>query len=248
MEKRELIKRLEDLAELCSKRSEVTATHFLTPEELYEAEHELKQSRFGTYVADGGGLNCERKMIFFLPEWLESDYFDAGEFIAAVKFKAFFGEPGHRDYLGAMMGRGITRDSVGDIMVAGQDTYVFCRKTVSDDICSMDSVGRFTVRGQKVELAEVPVMERKTKSTSFTVMSPRLDAVISGIFNISRGDACELIKSERVEVNYKTAVKNDMQINAGDIISARGLGKAEVKAFGGISKRGRQFINAEIYC
>ena len=42
-------------------------------------------------------------------------------------------------------------------------------------------------------------------------------------------------------------MKLDSAVHEGDVISLRGCGKGTVGAAGGISKKGRQFISAEIY-
>ena len=48
-------------------------------------------------------------------------------------------------------------------------------------------------------------------------------------------------------LNYSVCIKNDALISPGDIISLRGCGKAAVSASGGVSRKGRLFVEAEIY-
>ena len=50
--------------------------------------------------------------------------------LCAVHFSAPFGAPGHRDYLGAILGLGIRREWVGDILVQEHGAYVFCLPSV----------------------------------------------------------------------------------------------------------------------
>jgi RNA-binding protein YlmH len=85
------------------------------------------------------------------------------------------------------------------------------------------------------------------KHLSFTVASPRLDAAVSGLFRISREKAAGHIKFGNVSLNYEACLKPDAQVKAGDIISLRGSGKARIKDFGALSRKGRLFINGEIW-
>ena len=102
METNDLIRRAEDLAARCERTSSVTATAFLTPAERMELQN--TPSLRGTAVAySGGGTECERTCAFFLPFYLTAEELDPSEYIGAVHFRSFFGEPGHRDYLGALL-------------------------------------------------------------------------------------------------------------------------------------------------
>lgn len=58
-------------------------------------------------VYSGGGTECERTCAFFLPFYLTAEELDPSEYISAVHFRSFFGEPGHRDYLGALLALGV---------------------------------------------------------------------------------------------------------------------------------------------
>ena len=242
-----LIKRIDDLAEMATRKAMVTATHFLTPAEVYDAQDYLSRNKMANGLFWGGAENCERKMLFFLPDYLEPEYFTAEEHISAVKIRAYFGEPGHRDYLGAIMACGVTRESIGDIILQKDTAYVFCRTTVAREISCLESVGRFSVRAEEIEPDQVPAAERQFKHLSFTVMSPRLDAVVSGIFHISRTEAAKFIAAEKVELNYHCCSKNDAAVREGDILSVRGLGKAVIREFGGLSRKGREYMNVDLY-
>ena len=104
MENDELLKRAADLAERCERTSSVTHTAFLTPAEQF-ALTKWANTADCKMVLTGGHPDCERKAAFFLPFYMEADEFDAADYICAVTAKAGFGEPAHRDYLGAALGR-----------------------------------------------------------------------------------------------------------------------------------------------
>lgn len=239
----ELIKRAADLKRRSEMRGILTHTNFLTPAESYEIGRVFKDALFS-----GGRDGCERTAAFFLPEYMEPEYFDPGEYIKAVRAEAKFSKLTHRDYLGAVLGLGITRESVGDIFVFEDSAYIFCLPTVlSHIVLSLDKVGRYGCKCEEVPLDSVPASPVKRKEVTFSVMSPRLDAVIAGMFNLARGTASKLIDGGFVTLNYKECLKGDREVKEGDIITARGCGKGEITSLGGTSRRGRTFMTAEIY-
>ena len=125
METNDLIRRAEDLAARCERTSSVTATAFLTPAERMELQN-TPSLRGTAVVYSGGGTECERTCAFFLPFYLTAEELDPSEYISAVHFRSFFGEPGHRDYLGALLALGVRREWVGDIRIRGAEAWVFC--------------------------------------------------------------------------------------------------------------------------
>lgn len=239
----DLIKRCGELRRRSEERGVLTHTPFLSPAEQYE----LKNAYFLPLFC-GGCENAERQMAFFLPDYMDSAYFDPSEFINAVKITAKFSNLSHRDYLGSLMGLGITRESIGDIIVGGETAYLFCQSSVSSFIeLNLEKAGRYGVRAQIVSLSDVPEREIKKKEVSFSVMSPRLDAVVGGMFSLSRTSASDFIREGLVTLNYTPCIKVDREVKCGDIISVRGKGKGEISEFGGQSRRGRTFIKGQIY-
>ena len=247
MEEHELIRRAEDLAAQCARKNRLTATAFLTP-----AERRLLEQRFGRgtearVVFSGGHPDCERTLAFFLPDYLEPEELELSEHIRAIRLTAHFGTPGHRDYMGALLGMGIARDRLGDIWVVGDTATVFCLPGVEKHLLSIDKVGRVSVTAEALPLDGVQPPERKVKAVSFSVMSPRLDAVTAGMFHLSRTEAARRIALGMVIVNDLVSDKTDLQLREGDVLSLRGAGKGRLVSFGGNSRKGRLFVNAEIY-
>lgn len=248
MENDELIKRAEDLARRCEKSYTVTHTAFLTPAEQFVLGKWAQRAPESNMLLFGGSAECERKAAFFLPPYMEEDGFDAGEYICAFSAKAAFGEPGHRDYMGAIMGLGIKREWLGDIWVNGYTATIFILRGVERHLSgSLDKVGRYGVKISPLALGDIEPPERKVKHVNFSVKSMRLDAVAAGMFGLSRSSAAELIGAGEASLNYSQCMKVDAIVKAGDVISVRGRGKGVVGEEGGMSRKGRIFVNAEIY-
>ena len=247
MEK-DLEKRIEELAARCERKSVVTATGFLTMAEQTEVSAWAKRLDGATLRLDGGNAACERKCAFFLPFYLEEADFDPAEYIHALRVTAYFGAPGHRDYMGAALGLGVRREWIGDFWVQGDTAYIFCLPTVEKLLCDeLTQVGRVTVKTVPIPLADVPAPERKVKKVTFTVKSLRLDAVAAGMFGLSRTVTAELIRAGAVQLNYAQCLRTDAPIAHGDVISIRGRGKGAVSSLGGQSRKDRTFLETEIY-
>lgn len=246
MENNELLKRAEDLSARCERTGSLTQTTFLTPAERYTLENWAKH-RGCAVMFSGGHDDCERTVAFFLPEWMEPETFDPSEYIRAIHIKAFFGTPGHRDYMGALLGMGVGREWVGDIWVSGDEAYIFCLPGVERHLVTIDKVGRCGVKAETVEPSSVPAPVRQVRNVSFTVMSMRLDAVVGGMFDLSRTEAAKQISLGSVSINYSVSFKTDLTVKPGDIISLRGAGKGTITGTGGTSRKGRLFVYAEIY-
>ena len=247
-EQSDLIKRAEDLAERCDRQSIVTATGFLTPAEQYELTKWAERFPDSGLLLSGGQDGCERQRAFFLPYWMPPEDFDRSEHIRVIRVEAFFGEPGHRDYLGAALGLGIQREWLGDIRILGTTAYIFCVPSVEKLLLDeLTKVGRVGVKTAACSLSDVPVPERKVKHVSFTVKSLRLDAVASSMFGLSRTAAAELIRLGAASLNYAPCDKADAPVKEGDVISLRGRGKGVLTEIGGRSRKDRLFVSAEIY-
>lgn len=243
----ELIRRAEDLARRCEKSGSVTHSVFLTPAEQY-ALQQWRPAADCTVRFHGGVENCERAAAFFLPDWMDPEDFDPAETIRCVKVTAHFGTPGHRDYLGSLMGLGVRREWLGDILIQDSVAHVLCLHTVEREILTLEKVGRCGVKTVSVPLNEIPTPERKVRPVSFTVQSARFDAVLAGLFRLSRTAAADHIRAGDASLNYSECLRPDAPVEPGDVLSLRGYGKARVTELGGQSRKGRQFLTGEVYC
>lgn len=242
-----MLRRAEDLCARCARSNAVTHTGFLTPLERLQLENWARGRADCRLAFFGGDSECERTVAFFLPEWLGEEEPDASEEICALRLTAYFGTPGHRDYLGAALGMGIGREWLGDIRIFENVAYLFCLKSVQKHLLGMEKVGRISVKAEAVELQDVPGEKRQTESRSFSVMSLRLDAVTAGLFHLSRTEAARQIAAGNVYVNYEQTLKTDQTVREGDILSLRGAGKGRITGTGGNSRKGRLFVYGEIY-
>ena len=196
----------------------------------------------------GGYDDAERRVCAFLPDYLDEDGFDG---IACVRVQTAASLPQaltHRDYLGALMGMGIKRETVGDILVRADGADILVLSDMRDFLLThFEKAGHARFTAQPIGLLELIVPPVKTTTERDTVPSLRLDCVLSSAFRLSRGNAGAYIDAGRVFVNGMQMLKRDATVSEGDKLVIRGKGKAVLTSVGGLSKKDRIFIELEIY-
>ena len=250
-EDRLLLAKVLDRAGQAQSRNIPAATDFLSPQQQALALDLLRLAGIPEtgYMSLGGYEGAERNILLFLPDWLEAA--DAGSQSPIRCLRASFREEeklSHRDFLGSLMGMGIVREKVGDILVGPAGADIMVLDTVAEFLLqSWNSAGRARLAVTAIEPWEVRVPEVKCQEVRDTVSSLRLDAVASTGFRMARGKAAELITSGRVQVNWRECTKPDKLLTAGDTVSARGFGKFELTEVGGVTKKGRTAIVLKRY-
>lgn len=223
-------------------------TCFLTPREL-EMTRYLFGDLEGLY-AFGGYEGAERKMLVFLPDYLEENaLYEEDSPLVCLRAKFYEGDcPSHRDFLGALMGAGIAREVLGDICVGKDSCDFFVTAEISSYILqNFTSAGRAKVSLTRITLSEVSVPEPEVKEIKDTLASLRLDSVISSGFRIGRSLAAQYISAGKAAVNGLPCEKPDKAVTEGDKISLRGMGKIKLKTVGGQTKKGRISVVIDRY-
>lgn len=247
-EERLLFARIMDRREQCERRGMPQWTDFLSPAQAERSKDLLHTAGiFDGYVFCGGYEGAERCRLCFLPEWQE----EANESEGIVYLHTAFYESGvlsHRDFLGSLLGLGLSRGKIGDIAVHEQTCDIVVAQDVADLILrEWKSAGRVALRVSTVSKEQWQAPEQKTKEIRDTVASLRLDAVIAVGLSTSRGKASEWVSEGRVQKNYRPCGKSDGSVAQGDVISVRGVGKFVLQEVGGLSKKGRIGIVAKRY-
>ena len=240
-EERLLLAHVLDRAEQARRRNAPTETDFLSPAEQAKCAALLRLAGIPEtgFAADGGYDGAERRILLFLPDWLERE--DAEAPIRCLRARYRAEKPmTHRDFLGSLMGIGVLRGKIGDILVGEDSTDVLVHASVADFLLSgWDSAGRTKLRLSEVDRRDLHIPEARFRELRDTVSSLRLDALVSVGFRVARGKAAELIASGKVQVNWVDCAKSDRQLAEGDTVSARGFGKFRLTEVGGLTKKGR---------
>ena len=244
--------RLLDQLERSRSRNIPTATNFLTPQEQSLAQTLLQQvGGASCAVLSGGYDEAERKIMLFLPEYLAMEYYQEDEEYPLCAVRCAYRQedkPTHRDFLGSLMGLGIRREIVGDILVTSGNCDILLRREILPFVLqNYISAGRTHLKVEQVALAHLHLPEKRRQEIRDTVAALRLDSIVSSAFRISRSKAADLIRAGKVEVNWRLCDKADHVCSEGDTFTARGFGKCTLAEVGGLSKKGRITIRLERY-
>ena len=164
-----LFARLDDLCHVADKGG-VAISSFLTPREIYACSQYLTCGG-KSFFCYGGYAESERQRIYILPDYveagdvqgLEAYGFDAE--ISAVKVTpSGYRSLTHRDYMGSVLGLGIERAVIGDIVVYEDGSAViFCDKVMCPFIEeNLVKVANDKVRTKEVPICDVSVPERRS--------------------------------------------------------------------------------------
>jgi len=250
-EERLLLARILDKLDQCRQRNIPVHTPFLSPGERAAAERLIAAAGHPRHIFTGGYDQAERAICLFLPDWMEADdaLSDPDGPVAALRC-AFPEGAGltHRDFLGSLMGLGITREMLGDFLVGKGSCDIRALSSAMPILLSQwEEVGRYRIRCRPIGLDELTQAEVTVKQVRDTVATLRLDAVMASGFSLSRGKAADLISAGKVNLNHRECTKPDRLVAEEDVITCRGLGKCTVKTVGGLSKKGRIMIELERY-
>lgn len=239
--------RVIDKANGTLKNYDIRFTEFMNPYETRNAEAILNSESDIKYTTDGGYEGAERKIVFIYPFYMEYEDIDESLRYLQIEGDFRFRAVSHKDYLGSVLGLGIKREKIGDILIHEK----FCQIIVSPDIAdfiimNLEKVGRNNVSVKEISREQIIPSEKKYKETGCTISSDRIDCVISGIYNISRQESLKYIKAERVHLNYEPIVSASKQVVSGDLLSVRGKGRAEISEIGEITKKGRIKLKSKI--
>lgn len=243
-----LLAKLWDKIHAGIRRNTLSNTGFLSPR-----EQEMTRYLFGnlqglTYF--GGYEEAERQMLVYLPEYMDpSTLWDDGSPLVCLHAQFYETDtPSHRDFLGALMGAGIARDTIGDICVGKDSCDFFVTADIAPFILqNVLSAGRAALRIQQIPLQSMQVPQQETKEIKDTVASVRLDSVIASGFRIGRNLAVQYIHAGKAAIDGLPCEKPDKAVEEGAKVSVRGLGKLQLRIIGGQTKKGRISITIDRY-
>ena len=216
-----------DRADQAIKTWEVVFTDFLSPPELAEAQTVLAKLTEASSIAWGGYPQAERQRLAIARSELPLDIEQVELTALSIAGNFLFDPATHRDFLGSILGTGIVREKVGDILVLGERG---AQAIVVPDLVeffqqSMTQVRTVPVKVMPIPFAELQVREPRKKELTTTEASLRLDAIASAGFGMSRSKMVDLINKGEVRVNWKDISQPAHQLKDGDLVAIRGKGR-----------------------
>lgn len=230
IENRDTAARVIDQAEQAIKTWEVTCTDFLSPPELADVQQMFGRLTEVQFLAWGGYPQAERQRVAIARSDLPLDVAQVAVAALEIAGNFLFDPASHRDFLGAILGTGIVREKVGDIIVLGERgaQVIVVPEMVEFLTLNLTQVRSVPVKTQPIDWSELKVREPKKKELTTVEASMRLDAVASAGFGMSRSKMADLITAGDVRVNWREVTQASHPLKTGDLVAIRGKGRLEV--------------------
>ncbi|MGL4739124.1 MAG: YlmH/Sll1252 family protein [Cellulosilyticaceae bacterium] len=194
----------------------------------------------------GGYEEAERTVAGFVDEYgLDEEPIRA----LRIDVRTGLGKPlSHRDYLGALLGLGIERSKVGDLIIDEDGAYMIVKPPLDDFIqWNLTGIGRYQqLTITPVSCDEIKVSQPQIKAIRGTVASLRADSVFALAFGVSRSTVVKLLQNEK-GLRFGSTVTANTLLKEGDVCVLRGYGKFRLGQISGLTKKDRLSIEIEKY-
>ncbi len=233
---RKVLDKLEKVIDYYTEES----TDFLDPYQRKLCYSFLNRFTDVSYHEEGGYSEAERKSIIIYPSY--KDQYEINNFVTAILIKGNFkfSNLSHRDYLGAILSLGIKREKIGDILIHEDFGQIILHKEIIDYILyNFKNIGRQSVQVKEIKFNDVVKAKENYDEIIVTVPSLRLDAILSAGYNISRAKSFNYIKNSKIKVNWQPINQSSHEINEGDLMSTKGLGRMILHKIEGKSRKER---------
>ena len=227
---KETLARIIDQAEQAIRTWEPIATDFLSPPELMEAQAAFGRLTDIHTVASGGYPQAERQRLVIARTEIPFDENPVPLATISIAGNFLFDTATHRDFLGSLLGTGLVRAKVGDIIVLGERgaQAIVVPELVEFLQTSLVQVRSVAVKTKPIELSELKVREPRKKEITTVEASMRLDAIASAGFGMSRSKMADMISGGDVRVNWKPITQTSHTVQPGDLVAIRGKGRLEI--------------------
>lgn len=243
LEDRVLVSRLLDKVEQC-RYSSFVYSDFLSPYEVSVAKKVLDKVDDIFYSFTGGYEGAERTVALISRDFIDEENAIYNAPLGFLRITPLAEKAlSHRDYLGSLLGLGIKREKIGDILVGDLHADVILIDKLAEYVVyNLDKIGSAKIKCELVEPSEFTMPQKREKLITTTVATLRADSVAAGGFGISRTKVLEYFKAQKVNVNWETVQNPSKQLSEGDVISIRGMGRIVLEKVKGTTKKDRTSI------
>ena len=236
-EEKLLVAKALDKIDFATFKNKITNTDFLDLSQKSKLQRLFNQIKFKNYHFFGGFEQAERTVAIFYPDKfdisiVQKNYNNIMQILEIILPNDLNGKYTHRDYLGGLMKLGIKREKIGDIVVFNEGAHIIVQNEVieyiKNNITELTRFSKSKITQKSIE--EIHKLEIKKEE-----------------IKTSRTKAEEIIKQERVLVNFEVSIKDSKVLKEQDIITIRGKGRFKLLEIIGNTKKGKFIINIEKY-
>lgn len=205
-------------------------TPFFNPRQLFIVESIVGQYDDIQLTMFGGYEGAEQQRVFIHPPYFEPQPEDFDIALIEINYPTKFAELSHGQIMGTILGAGIVRETLGDILTDGERWQFFIDKKLENYLfMNMNQVGRTNIQLEKFPLEEVIQSTDKWEVEEIIVSSLRIDVVLAGALNISRNRTKTMINDRRIKLNWVELDRVDLEVEEYDLISVRGFGRIQIR-------------------
>lgn len=234
---KEKLKQTIEKIEIAEKTNRSVDTDFLDP-----YERSIIKTTIGhglEFYEDGGYEEAERQIIQIYPPYLErTDALTILKITSKNKIS-------HREILGSVLGLGLVRGKIGDIVSNGDfEHYIIIKNELANYIHSnLEKVGNNKICTSFAD--KVVREEQKFTFKEIVVKSRRLDLFLSKTFSIKRDLTKSYIENGFCKVNFAPIKSSSYLLSEGDLVSLRGYGRVYYDEDLGTTKKENYFIRVK---
>lgn len=239
-------KHLIDLSRRAEEKNIVTYSNFLNLNEISILSQASKEC-YCSYELFGGYEHAERKIAAFLPDSYGSAQYPISA-IRLIPLHFKFAETlTHRDVLGSIMGLGIKREMLGDIVVKDNIAIVLCIDSICDYLIDNCHQVRHTmIQCEKILISDFTYEPSFVKKDG-VVASFRLDTIIADVCKLTRSHAQKIISEGNAFINSQKILNNNYTCQDGDVLSVRHYGKYIIETSDKTTRKGKIKYSYKIY-
>lgn len=242
-----LIAEFSDLINQAESEYRPILTNFLDPRERVIIAALLPDNGLVKFKSWGGFKDAERQRGIFYPTYFKPRQDDFELTLLQLRYPIKFAQLKHSQILGTILGSGLQRQVIGDIITDDQQWQVVVDQKISQYLINqVDRIGRTKVKFETTLLSQVLSPAIDWQRAEISVLSWRLDTVLAMVFHFSRKKAKELLAADKVQLNWSRLNRPDTQLKLQDVLSVRGYGRVKLVSTTGVSKRGRIHLQVDI--
>lgn len=202
-------------------------THFLNPREVAIVKMIIGSDEEVNYDFFGGYPHAENQRCVIAPNYYDIQRSDFEIVAFDIHYASKFNTIEHRQILGTLLGQGIERNRLGDLIQANEQWQFFVDEKIADFLeFEIDKMG-----GSKVKLVRInqesQIIQPHSdwKAQEVVLSSLRFDAFVAEGFRIPRNKAKMLIEGGAAKLNWRQLQDAKRPLSPGDIVSIRGYGR-----------------------
>ncbi|KAA9242776.1 MULTISPECIES: RNA-binding protein [Aerococcus] len=215
-------------------------SHFLDPREqaivysIIGKDEDLKVKDFGGYP------QAEMRRMIIAPRYEKVNDSDFNISLIQINYAAKFNHIEHRQVLGTLLGEGLQKNRIGDIIHSDLDWQFFIDASLTDFVISqIQRIGKVSVKLEAIDFADRIQVEDPWQPLERSLASFRMDLVLSEGFNLSRSKVKSAIEAGLVKYNWMPLTNSAQTVSEGDILSLRHHGRLRLDKVLKVSKKGK---------